>query len=128
MTIVEFLQARLDEDEAIVRAAIADDGGPEDAVPEDIAPKDSGWLTDGTFLPRFSKPLAEKFGRFADSRRLLREISAKRAVVELHSSHWSGACWSCSGDHGADPTPAPCDTLRALAAVYADHSDFQHLA
>jgi hypothetical protein len=106
MTITEFLTARLDEDEEVARRV------PQWQAPEELR----AMTTRGSIDPPFLVVASE---------RVLRDVVAKRAVVGLHSSHWSGDCWSCSGDHGADPTPAPCDTVRHLAAVYADHPDYQ---
>lgn len=56
------------------------------------------------------------------SRHMLAECEAKRKIVEEHRA-----------DHGSDPCDAhnasfetvPCDTLRFLAAIYADHPSYR---
>jgi hypothetical protein len=55
--------------------------------------------------------------------RVLAECAAKRRIVDLHRDA-RGDCYSCSGDHGSDPTAAPCETVRELALPYADHPDY----
>ena len=75
--------------------------------------------------------------------RVLAECKAKRRIVDEHApgdGPWEGAppcCRVCTVDRyeelaaGNDPEcyheqlPYPCPTLRALAAVYADHPDYQ---
>ncbi|PFG38961.1 hypothetical protein ATJ97_1454 [Georgenia soli] len=55
------------------------------------------------------------------------ELRAKRAIVELHqglSDIWGfHGCLTCG--NVADTTDGfPCPTIRALAAVYADHPSY----
>jgi hypothetical protein len=95
--IVEFLRARLDEDEA----AAAE---PLDDWPSGLA----------------ATQLANRF----DPARVLREVEAKRRIVEIHTdshectSAEDNCVWiSGEGDH--------CETLRLLALPYCDHSDYQ---
>lgn len=124
MTLIEFLTARLDEDERAARFAFADHN---DAGPEWTEVR-SGAVSVGDHedeLFTFDAGISRHIVRH-DPARVLREIAAKRAVLDLHT--WTASldgCWSCSGDHGADPTPAPCETLRHMAAVHADHPDYQ---
>jgi hypothetical protein len=128
--IVAFLNARLDEDEAAAQAAI-DTGalGDWEAVPvAELGGRRA--LSQGSSVFAVMDPVPE--GRACaehaarhDPARVLREVAAKRTVVALHT--WTSNpsyCWSCSGDHGADLTPAPCGTLRHTTAVYADHPDY----
>lgn len=131
MTLIEFLNARYDEDEAAARAVV-DAGGESDWKAHPIAELDGRRaLTGGSFIFAVMDPVPEGHacaGHAArhNPARVLREIAAKRAVLDLHT--WTASldgCWSCSGDHGADPTPAPCGTLRHMAAVYADHPDYR---
>jgi hypothetical protein len=64
--------------------------------------------------------------------RALREVAAKRAIVDLHPRHVDDVdgtpdtCGACFVDLYA-PTfePWPCLTLRHLAAVYADRSGYK---
>lgn len=60
-----------------------------------------------------------------DEARLLAEVAAKRAVLELHEpydseEHGGLACWTC----GPGGFPYPCVTLRALVQPFAGHPDF----
>lgn len=140
MTIVEFLEARLAEDEAAANAATipARDGyGPHPelsewqyagdeveyvSTPEMLAHKypqtyyvtmDSEGLT-----PSVGEQVGPHIARH-DPVRVLREVAAKRTIITEH----------CVGSDPCDAHDAwyesiPCDTVRALAAIYADHPDF----
>ncbi len=111
---IAFLLARLAEDEAAAREAGADamTGHRWKHAPEDVY----GELQ-RTVL--------------ASSARILREVEAKRRVVEEHALHvgyqWpdknADYCAAC-GVPDEYPPIWPCPTLRALASVYADHEDF----
>jgi hypothetical protein len=105
MTIVEFLEARIAEDETAAR----------EALPE----QDNVYGAGGFFEPS----------------RVLAECAAKRAIIELHTPIrddgwksgeandylWCGTCGSIDDS----PEPYPCMTIKALAAIYAIHPDFQ---
>lgn len=53
---------------------------------------------------------------------MLVECEAKRGIVRLHRE-WEGfGCCSTCGD--VPQVEFPCDTIEALAAVYADHPDY----
>lgn len=61
--------------------------------------------------------------------RVWAECEAKRRIVKLHlpsaSHRW---CISCTDIDTLPPNNVeafPCRTLRALAAVYADHADYR---
>ncbi|CAI9417307.1 DUF6221 family protein [Nocardioides sp. T2.26MG-1] len=103
MTIVEFLLARIAEDER--------DGCPCRFVDEDRDICDDRWRA---------------------------ECGAKRQIIALHeqgdgvSYRGTEFCSRCtaSGEYPADDAYTdeqnwPCPTLRALAAVYADHPDYR---
>lgn len=85
MTITEFLEARIAEDEA--RAKYVSEYGD----------------TGGLFTPT----------------RVLAECAAKRAIIAEHAP-----VDPCDA-HDAMFSTITCDTIRALAAVYADHPDYQ---
>lgn len=140
-TLVEFLTARLDEDEQTVRATEHADG-----------PATLHWRPGGRRVARFDNgrsenysavftgewdrirvarddvaggPLAEHIARH-DPARVLAEIAAKRAIVELHEpyaseSHGGAACWVC----GPGGFPWPCTTLRFLALPDAGHDSYR---
>ncbi|GAA1138517.1 DUF6221 family protein [Nocardioides aquiterrae] len=57
---------------------------------------------------------------FWDDGRVLAECEAKRRIVGLH-----GRVDPCDAHDGATLETVECDTLRALAAVYADHPDYR---
>ncbi|MFH5822364.1 DUF6221 family protein [Georgenia sp. AZ-5] len=113
MSIVEFLLARIAEDEA--EAAASPDG-------------DRPGEADAAASPDGDRPAGRRAGRApAGCRsRLLAECRAKRAIVALHpgaTDPWGfEGCLTCG--NVADTTEGyPCPTLRALAMVYADHPD-----
>lgn len=71
-----------------------------------------------------------------DPARVLAECAAKRSIVGMHQpmkddgwvsgeSHGYLWCSSCGSVDYDSPVPYPCPTLRALAAVYADHPEYQ---
>jgi hypothetical protein len=105
MTITEFLLARIEEDE--MRAS-------------------SGWSS-----LRETRWDTDNYGRdFLTPSAVLAECKAKRAISELHTDR-DGDCeqcscygWFASTDGPHDYEEFPCPTLRALAAVYADHPDY----
>ena len=136
MTIVEFLNARLDEEEQAARAAHRDTwvasqrGGVvdlDDTDGHEVAGGDGGLsLVDAEFMARH------------DPARVLREVAAKRSILTAHTpTEWpTGApaiCPTCArwdwevamGDDAATAVNHPCETLRHLASVHADHSDYR---
>lgn len=129
MTIIEFLNARLDEEDRL-----ADDmldyqkhrSGKADAEPIDVHDPAHGlWVYDDD---RMHDTIA------MDETRLKREVAAKRAILTNHACgtglHWQKdrpTCERClDPDWPEDEASAfPCATVRALATVYADHPDYQ---
>jgi hypothetical protein len=122
--LVEFLRARLDEDERIARAAIADDCG------QDGGFEDAAWLTDGTRRPQFGGAAGEMIRTFAVPARVLREVGAKRQMIDEITD--LGHCPGCTGDPTMVGTAHECPTdgarmrmLPLLALPYADHPDYR---
>jgi uncharacterized protein DUF6221 len=118
MTLSEFLLARIAEDEATAERWPA-------------AP-DYGFGPDGKlWMDSRGHPI------WAPRERVLAECAAKRRIAELHKpardESWLGtyeygtACLVCVDFH-ADVDccnqPYPCPTLKAVAASYADHPDY----
>lgn len=112
--LVEFLLARLAEDEAVARVALAGDDGVRDA-------------------PHFLGPNLVEYLAHYDPARVLAEVEAKRQIVELHEPDAEHNCSECGtgvinsgpGDPGDfNPTPWPCQTLRLMASVDADHENY----
>jgi hypothetical protein len=61
--------------------------------------------------------------------RVLAEAAAKRAIIALHAPVTAPhgtlpICAECGDWWDGSPIDYPCDTLRALASVYADHPDY----
>lgn len=118
-----FLAARLDEDEQLARTA--------DAEPF----PDKGFHR-GTHIAYGlqSTGIGLEYQGFAlvwDPARVLAEITAKRAIIDAHPNVNDGDCGTCVVGRWGYPTHGgstierwPCPTLRALAATYADHPDF----
>lgn len=132
-TITDFLLARIAEDEAAARAAEASAVSPwTDERDEDVIDAGGSSLMDYADLRRGTPAHIARH----DPARVLAECAALRAVVELHRPWATGypeitACFSC-GPMFDEKFRAeaygegwPCLTLRALAAVYADHPDYR---
>ena len=110
VTLAGFLAARLDEDEAAAKAqaqrgtvVMYTDGEPTQAEAEYFA----------TISPA----------------RVLREVEAKRKILAEHRIDpelLPGVCYRCRYGVPAHWESAdwPCPTLRALAAPYSDHPDY----
>lgn len=62
-----------------------------------------------------------------DPARVLAQVAAHRAIVELHTAPTSGGQYdpACHVDGYGLPSPDDCDTLRALATIYADQPGFR---
>ncbi|HEY8699369.1 MAG TPA: DUF6221 family protein [Arthrobacter sp.] len=113
-SIVEFLLLRIAEDEATASLLAKGDAGHS---PMTQVYTGMEWVT---------TPLTTD--------RLLAECKAKRAIMKLHApvrdEGWkSGAAhdWQWCGSCGSiddSPEPYPCDTLKAIAAVYVDHPGY----
>ncbi|MDJ0405865.1 DUF6221 family protein [Rhodococcus erythropolis] len=142
MGIVEFLEARIAEDEAVAQDAgaramewrssngsVAGGGKPYvDDWSEDepltqyggevTIVYDEGWPEDVE---------AEHIAR-QDPDRILREVAAKRKIINDHRvGSWyvytdddTRACETC----GDSTVRWPCATIGALAAIFSDHPDF----
>lgn len=120
LTLTDFLLARIAEDEAVARIAMRNPIFP------DYVENGPAWHCDEQSSHVAVAPA-----------RLLAECEAKRRIVEIHDrveSDWidgdgddrSGVfCAVCEGEAGyTGGDTYPCPTLRAVAAVYADHPDY----
>lgn len=124
--LIAFLKARLDEDEVAAKASAAHSGSaswdlrpddPYEEFPAKVALAGAAypfpWVVacdpeDGAHIARH------------DPARVLREVEAKRALVGWHvplEDCEPPQCVVCL-------EYMPCRTLRALAAAYSDHPDF----
>ena len=125
-SLVAFLRARLDKDEAVARRVksswrqvgetgviVASDGGRA----EECA--NGNWTGIAEHIVRHDPP------------RVLAEVESKRRIIELHALEYRERpervlgeaddpfCAECSGEG------FPCETLRLLALPYADHPDYR---
>ena len=126
MTIVEFLSARIAEDEAT---------DPACGRLENVEHHEVDCLELTAIVRSDAKCDCE------GPRRWLAECQAKRAIVDMHKPTTLEDLWGaaradlakrlvCDYDsspdsHLGDTAEWPCTTLRHLAAVYADHPDYQ---
>ena len=128
MSILEFLEARISEDEHYANNARGLLGNPNPW---------SEWRTLTKWYDAISRADAMHIERQSPSR-VMAECGAKRSIIAEHTPvDFSGigmkspnACSRCGADlnmHDWDWTEDsfPCQTLRAVAAVYADHPDYQ---
>lgn len=152
MTIVEFLEARLAEDEAAAREAITPDRPGThwewESTADDDDPESPRWLrtveefptTSGVGdLPGFPlgydckaepSPAMDHIARH-DPARVLREIAAKRAIIAA-SDTYGGPPWedadidSGEADAWDGRQTAYREVLANLAAIYSSHPDYQN--
>jgi len=107
MTITEFLEARIAEDEALAEAASVSMHGQRHEESWDYSSYVLGSERDAT----------EAQDKFIDTWwpvRVLAECGAKRAIIEA------------LGPESRDPYPyVGSDVIAAFAAVYADHPDYR---
>jgi hypothetical protein len=129
--LVQWLRAQLDEDERIARAASP---GPwranaehDEVLAVDEITAAEGFALSGGQLRATVDHIAEH-----DPARVLREIDAKRRLVDLHAKdeyydgcvicdNGNNSCGCMSGWHWK----YPCDTLKILALPYADRPGYQ---
>jgi hypothetical protein len=143
--IVEFLTARLNEDEQTARAATGKYRSPTWRVDGDdetllIYPDDgsTGFTFDGPIAPHIARH---------DPARVLADVAAKRKIVEMHRPQYVsddpdkhyGSHYEVIGSREIlvrDEEPhlpnwcrtcqelSPCPTVRQLALPHADHPDY----
>lgn len=132
--VVEFIRARLDEDEQAARAAPGPqwNGGDGDLGVVDGQDLVWGNHTEGYIDAEASAHIARH-----DPARVLREVEAKRALLAEHSPRMvlvmngdgtGGHLLHCGRCSPSDPNHRqrhPCASLRLLAVPYADHSDYR---
>ncbi|MFJ6316060.1 DUF6221 family protein [Streptomyces californicus] len=114
--LVAFLKARLDDDAQAARACAGD----------------GTWTARdlGVYGPDLSDQVRTHAARQDHPARTLREVEAKRRIIERHSPHSMGSCRTCERPHWGVQVcdhcerAAPCPDLRDLATVFADHPDY----
>lgn len=126
--IVEFLEARIAEDNEAAKEATND--GHRWLVDEEtisLWPADDDDRMYGHIT--FPRKAHARHASIHDPIRVLREVAAKRTILVEHADD-EGQCARCLDSDGitylgAYTAPWPCPTLRALAAVYSDHPDYR---
>lgn len=122
MTIEEFLEARLAEDEAWARDTEA-------AQDRDAS---FGRITVRRWLPSFppGKPYRDPWPLPGEPRLVLREVAAKRAILSASGDTYAGPPWedsdieSGAADAWNGRQAAYREVLISLASTYCDHPDF----
>ena len=120
--LVTFIEARLAEDEDLARRAALGqpdwhyvswiDGvsGPDGSLVVNDRHVDVGVDADDAIKPSEAPHIARH-----DPARVLREVQAKRKAIETHRWHGPDGC----------EEDRFCPLLTAMAAVYADNTDYQ---
>ncbi|MCQ4148696.1 DUF6221 family protein [Rhodococcus qingshengii] len=125
MTIVEFLQERLAEDERIAKESCAAGGQWRMDHNLDVITA-NGSMTEGG-QPGLLGQYAEHIAR-QDPARVLREVAAKRAILAEYPAGFdlniNYAVVIVGGREMSARPPSPV-FVRALAASYADHPEYQ---
>lgn len=119
MTLVEFLLARLADDEATARAAICQCGGPA-CTPE------LGWMRRSEAMHRLDSANVADHVLAWSPARVLAECAAKRAIIEGHPT-WTAKSQPAGqiDDEDWGAWDEWQGTLRLLAAVYSGHPDYE---
>lgn len=136
--LVDFLTARLADDERMALAAAPDSWKVDGSWKADTWTNDKGRefliIADHFNMPPAiviqHRASADHIANY-DPARALREVRAKQRIIAEHPilTAWS-VCTRCSdfSEHGGEPlrkVPGPCNTLRLLALPYAQHPDYQ---
>lgn len=126
MTIVEFLRARLDEDEAIARARFLPLSwrvDPETPTQVRVTPADED--AEQTSVVAFDGVGAATHIARWDPERVLREVEAKRRIVDAWSHLDRANPVDAHAAATVDGARRACDSiLKILAALHADHPDY----
>ncbi|GHA01331.1 DUF6221 family protein [Streptomyces echinoruber] len=137
--LVRWLDEQLKEDERIARAAFWDEQSdvwtarPPQASYERYTVVD--YLDDGVVAVTPENADADGVGQHVaelDPARVLREIDAKRQLLDEHQDVNDGSCGTCVDGQwgypthgGSSPQRYPCRTLRLLALPYADRTGYR---
>jgi hypothetical protein len=104
LTITEFLLARITEDEAVARTATDDR---------------FSWAS-----VDYNSSECETHGTRHDPARILAECAAKRAIIHAHQILIYDGIRGEVAECIRECPGSPCETLQALATVYATHEDY----
>lgn len=133
--LVEFLRARIDEDEAMARAAVTEDA---DATWEQVDPEELPGMIQGaggglvTYDDGYPSGAQARHIAHQDPRRVLRGSKAKRAIVDwcvevIGDRDLDGYAQSgiLADDKNALAVTLAVETLRNLATIDPEHADFR---
>lgn len=118
--LVQWLTAQLDEDERIARAATPGPWEQTPARPGTLASAEYWHVVDCSETPA-ARENAEHIAAW-DPARVLREIEAKRRIIDQHERY---AAERRRMMGGWDPQSDDSPILAALAAVYADRPNYR---
>lgn len=131
--LVEFLTARLAEDEQIARAAAArasdwhsskgNVGGGGEFTDLGDPDEEQYWHGDEVIVYDEGWPLVDEATHIArhDPARVLREVEAKRALIESLRSYIQ---YVETYENGVDADGELADKLKPMAAIYSDHPGY----
>lgn len=123
MTLVEFLRARLDEDERLARDVESSVGAERASDPY----SDGSGTADRDAFPSYPWGAEEGELEFmagpGHPSRVLAEVAMKRRILAEHRDDRT-SCSTC-GTAGEYDVPWPCTTVELLALPYADHPDYR---
>ncbi|OZE77245.1 hypothetical protein CH305_18590 [Rhodococcus sp. 15-649-2-2] len=120
MGVVEFLLARIDEDEQVASAIDSkqlDSGWSTSYNQFGLANTPPGWYITPHIGLAYEEEGARHIARF-NPERVLREVTAKRALIKSTIKRIEEG-WGYHGNEGI-----VCADLRPMAEVYSDHPDF----
>lgn len=122
--LVQFIRARLDEDEQSARAV----GGRRQGEGSWTFEQSEVRAGDGTLVVKHTWAGEGVHIARHDPARTLREVAAKRRLLDLHQpgtqEYVDGdVCMVCTLQ--GDGPYYPCATLRLLALPYSDHPDYR---
>lgn len=130
--LLAFVKERLDEAEEAIKVVrrpyrlyIYDDGTisePEEYEFPDDRAGEYKQDTDGDDILRNRH---QGYALLYDPDQALRDIAAKRSIIERHPVGDLDYCTNCWAHAQVLSVEAPCPTLRHLAAPYSDHQDFR---
>ena len=135
LTLADFLRARLDEDDAVARAAAARPirarGQYSDLMglpPEqtDVSAVSVSWYRASTGWgpgDHGTWPAGTEHFRRFDPAYVLADVEAKRRIVDLHTGEHE--CPRDGDNCGYWHEDEACTTLRLLALPYAEHPDYR---
>ena len=135
MTIIDFLNARLDEDEAAAKAAgsapwVADLPRSVHVDPKARSENKHAFGKQG-YIAGVGNVGAQTHIARHDPARALRQVTVHRTILAIHHPYKAGpyphACRGCPHSSTDDPYTEninECPELRAIASIHADHPDY----